>query len=64
MHPRVINVATSTKPPQDPRPQLQPRRQHLELTANGELILAGGPGNSYRFTELGAANNPPAGPAC
>jgi hypothetical protein len=30
----------------------------LELTANGELILAGGSGNGYRFAELGAASNP------
>ncbi len=30
----------------------------LELTANGELILAGGSGNGYRFAELSAANNP------
>jgi hypothetical protein len=30
----------------------------LELTANGELILAGGTGNGYRFAELGPANNP------
>ncbi len=30
----------------------------LELTANGELILAGGSGNGYRFAELGVANNP------
>jgi hypothetical protein len=30
----------------------------LELTANGELILAGGSGNGYRFAEFGAANNP------
>ncbi len=30
----------------------------LELTANGELILADGTGNGYRFAELGAANNP------
>lgn len=30
----------------------------LELTANGELILAGGSGNGYRFAELGTANNP------
>jgi hypothetical protein len=30
----------------------------LELTANGELILAGGSGDGYRFAELGAANNP------
>lgn len=30
----------------------------LELTANGELMLAGGAGNGYRFAELGAANNP------
>lgn len=30
----------------------------LEITANGELILAGGSGNGYRFSELGAANNP------
>ncbi len=30
----------------------------LELTASGELILAGGSGNGYRFAELGAANNP------
>ena len=30
----------------------------LELTATGELILAGGSGNGYRFAELGAANNP------
>lgn len=29
----------------------------LELTANGELILAGGSGNGYRLAELGAANN-------
>ncbi|MBI5083317.1 MAG: hypothetical protein HZB13_01810 [Acidobacteria bacterium] len=30
----------------------------LELTANGELILAGGSGNGYRFAELVPANNP------
>jgi hypothetical protein len=30
----------------------------LELTANGELILAGGSGSGYRFSELQAANNP------
>jgi hypothetical protein len=30
----------------------------LELTANGELILAGGTGNGYRFADLGPANNP------
>jgi hypothetical protein len=30
----------------------------LELTANGELILASGSGNGYRFAELAAASNP------
>ena len=30
----------------------------LELTPSGELILAGGAGNGYRFAELAAANNP------
>jgi hypothetical protein len=30
----------------------------LELTANGELILAGGSGTGYRFAGLGPANNP------
>jgi len=30
----------------------------LELTADGELILAGGSGNGYRFADLGPANNP------
>ncbi|HOK44921.1 MAG TPA: hypothetical protein PLK67_03260, partial [Bryobacteraceae bacterium] len=30
----------------------------LELTPNGELILAGGSGSGYRFAELGAASNP------
>ncbi len=30
----------------------------LELTANGELILAGGSGNGYRFGELMGATNP------
>jgi hypothetical protein len=30
----------------------------LELTASGELILAGGSGSGYRFADLGAANNP------
>lgn len=30
----------------------------LELTANGELILAGASGNGYRFADLGSANNP------
>jgi hypothetical protein len=30
----------------------------LELTANGELILAGGSGNGYRFAELMNASNP------
>jgi hypothetical protein len=30
----------------------------LELTANGELIVAGGSGNGYRFGELMGANNP------
>src|SRR5579884_3777819 len=30
----------------------------FELTANGELILAGGSGNGYRFADLGPASNP------
>jgi hypothetical protein len=30
----------------------------LELTANGELILAGGAGNGYRLAELMSASNP------
>jgi hypothetical protein len=30
----------------------------LELTPNGELILAGGSGNGYRFAEIVPANNP------
>jgi serine/threonine-protein kinase len=30
----------------------------LELTPNGELILAGGAGHGYRLAELGVANNP------
>jgi hypothetical protein len=30
----------------------------FELTANGELILAGGAGNGYCFADLGAASNP------
>lgn len=30
----------------------------LEITANGELIVAGGFGNGYRFAELVTANNP------
>lgn len=30
----------------------------LELTANGELILAGGSGSGFRFAELAAANDP------
>ncbi|MBI4892648.1 MAG: carbohydrate binding domain-containing protein [Acidobacteria bacterium] len=30
----------------------------LELTASGELIVAGGSGNGYRFAGLAAANNP------
>ncbi|MFN3326641.1 MAG: hypothetical protein ACK5AZ_24365 [Bryobacteraceae bacterium] len=30
----------------------------LELTASGELILAGGAGNGYRLADLGPANNP------
>jgi len=30
----------------------------LELTAGGELILAGGSGNGYRLAELMAATNP------
>lgn len=30
----------------------------LEITAGGELILAGGSGNGYRFAELMPANNP------
>jgi hypothetical protein len=30
----------------------------LELTADGELILAGGAGNGYRLADLGSANNP------
>ena len=30
----------------------------LELTGNGELILAGGSGSGYRLAELGTANNP------
>lgn len=30
----------------------------LEVTANGELVVAGGSGNGYRLGELGVANNP------
>lgn len=32
--------------------------QALELTAGGELIVAGRSGNGYRLAELMAANNP------
>jgi hypothetical protein len=35
----------------------------LELTANGELILAGGSGNGYRFADWPPPPTPPAGPA-
>jgi hypothetical protein len=30
----------------------------LELTATGELVIAGGAGNGYRLADLGAANSP------
>ncbi len=30
----------------------------LEITAGGELIIAGGTGNGYRLAELGSASNP------
>jgi hypothetical protein len=30
----------------------------IEITAGGELIIAGGTGNGYRLADLGSANNP------
>ena len=43
----------------DLRSRLEPRRHRLlEVTASGELILAGGTGNGYRFAELMGAKNP------
>jgi len=46
-----------TSPPPSPGSNLADSTL-LELTANGELILAGGSGNGYRLAELMGANNP------
>ncbi|MFB3924401.1 MAG: hypothetical protein ACE145_21985, partial [Terriglobia bacterium] len=58
--PTVIAAADSTASPlkiQGPGSNLADSTL-LELTPNGELILAGGSGNGYRLAELGPANNP------
>ncbi|MFZ5927615.1 MAG: hypothetical protein ACOYX1_09225 [Acidobacteriota bacterium] len=58
--PTIIAASDSTTPPlkiHGPGSNLADSTL-LELTANGELILAGGSGNGYRFAELGPANNP------
>jgi hypothetical protein len=58
--PTVIAAADATASPlriQGPGSNLADSTL-LELTASGELILAGGAGNGYRFAELEAANNP------
>jgi hypothetical protein len=58
--PTVITAPDSTSSPlkiQGPGSNLADNTV-LELTANGELILAGGSGNGYRFAEIGAASNP------
>jgi len=58
--PTVIAATDSTTSPlkiHGPGSNL-PDSTLLELTPNGELILAGGSGNGYRFAEVTAANNP------
>ena len=36
----------------------------LEVTANGELIIAGGTGDGYRFAEIVGASNPSGWSGC
>ncbi len=58
--PTIISAQDSTTSPlkiHGPGSNLADRTL-LELTASGELILAGGSGNGYRFAELGPASNP------
>jgi len=58
--PTVISATDSTTPPlkvHGPGSNLADSTL-LELTANGELILAGGSGNGYRLAELMSASNP------
>lgn len=58
--PAVISAINSTDSPLKIRGPGSNLADHtlLELTAGGELILAGGSGNGYRLAELIAATNP------
>jgi hypothetical protein len=58
--PLVISAVNSTDSPLKVRGPGSNLAEHtlLELTAGGELILAGGAGNGYRLAELMAATNP------
>ena len=58
--PTVISAVNSTDSPLRVRGPGSALADHtlLEVTAGGELVIAGGTGNGYRFAELMGASNP------
>ena len=55
----VFAADNNDSPFSGPRPRLESRgHTTLEVTAGGELIMAGSSGNSYRFAERMSATNP------
>ena len=58
--PTVISAVNSTDSPLRVRGPGSNLADHtlLEVTAGGELIIAGGTGNGYRLAELMGATNP------
>jgi hypothetical protein len=64
--PVVVSATNSTDSPFKVRGPGSPLADHtlLEVTAGGELIIAGGTGNGYRLAEIVGASNPSGWSGC
>ena len=64
--PVVVSATNNTDSPFKVRGPGSPLADHtlLEVTAGGELIIAGGTGNGYRLAEIVGANNPSGWSGC
>jgi hypothetical protein len=64
--PVVVSAVNSTDSPFKVRGPGSPLADHtlLEVTAGGELIIAGGTGNGYRLAEIVGASNPSGWSGC
>ena len=64
--PLFVSAVNSTDSPFKVRGPGSPLADHtlLEVTAGGELIIAGGTGNGYRLAEIVGASNPSGWSGC